>query len=132
MMRCDLPSMRRDVHARRVAQVCSKWIGRMVRSGVGQGVMRNEGGLCLILVARTHTTIRVRMLALCDAVHHLSAVFVARGTVSRCGRWRRRRGVGLALGDGDAGIPWVVLTANICSRDVELVSITLLCTGGSS
>jgi len=103
----------------------------MVKSGVGQGVMRNKGGLILILVARAYTTIRVRTLALWDAVHHLSAVFVARGTVSWRGRWRGRRGVSLALGDGDAGIPWIVGTASICGREVYLVSVRLLYTGGS-
>ena len=126
-MRCDLSVTRCGVHDRRVADVCCMWIGQMVKSGVGQGVMRNKGGLCLILVARAYTTIRVRTLALWDAVHLLSTVFVARGTVSRCSRWRRRRGVGSALGDGDAGIPWVVGTASICRREVGLVSVTLLC-----
>jgi hypothetical protein len=104
----------------------------MVKSGFGQGVMRNKGGLILILVARVYTTIRVQTLALWDRVHHLSAVFVARGTVSWRGRWRERRGVSLALGDGDAGIPWIVGTASICGREVSSVSVRPLYTGGSS
>ena len=131
-MRCDLSGTRCDVHAQRVAEVCCMWIGRMARSGVGQSMMGNKGRPCLILVARAYTTIRVRTFALWDAVHHLSAAYVARGAVSRCGRWRWRRGVDLALGGGDAGIPWVIGTASICGRDVELVSVTLLCTGGGS
>jgi hypothetical protein len=98
----------------------------MVKSGVGQGVMRDKGGLILILVARADATIHVRTVVLWDAVHRLSAVFVARGTVSWRGRWRGRSEVSLALGDGDAGIPWIVRTAGICGGEVNLVSVRLL------
>jgi len=120
------------VQARRVGRM---EIGRMVRSGVGRGVMRDKGDhvhvLAFVLIARAHMTARVRTLALRNAVHHPSAVFVAGGPVGRCSGWRRRRGVGLTLGEGNAGVPWVIGTAGICGGEAELVSITLSWIGGS-
>jgi hypothetical protein len=131
-MRCDVYSTRCGVQARRVGRM---EIGRMVRSGVGRGVMRDKGDhvhvLAFVLIARAHMTARVRTLALRNAVHHPSAVFVAGGPVGRCSGWRRRRGVGLTLGEGNAGVPWVIGTAGICGGEAELVSITLSWIGGS-
>jgi hypothetical protein len=130
--------MQSGVVARRVGEVCCMRIGRMVKSGDGRGrMMRSKGGHTLVLVARADITAAVGTLAaLRDAMQVLSAVFVtrSRACVSRCGRWRRGRGEGLALGDRDGchghagtGSPWVggMGTVGICGGE-ERVSMTLL------
>lgn len=60
-MCCDVHVTRRCVRARRVGDACRMRIGRMVKLGVGRGVMmRNQGGSVLVLVAGAHMTAGVR------------------------------------------------------------------------
>src|SRR5712671_2809881 len=115
-MRCDMRRTGFGMHAGRVGSVCWVRTRRMVKSKIGGGTMRNEGGIGFVVVVRTHPVAenraigRVRALALWDAVHHLSTIIVAHAAVSRCERWRRcgGRGRDLALGFGVAGVPSVV------------------------